>query len=65
MVVKLTFPKGSKGDQTVELEYRDAQEEIKIAVENGYIPVYNGKSILAEDVKDGQEITLLPMVKGG
>jgi hypothetical protein len=65
MTVKIKFPNRNAGDQTCELSLEVARDEVQIAVENGYLPVYNGKSILVSDIKDGQEITLVPVVRGG
>jgi len=64
MVVKIRVV-NKKGDICKEMPLRDAQQEITIGVKNGYIPVYDGKQVKAEEVQDGQEVTLFPSVAGG
>ncbi len=65
MVVKIRFPNRNRGDQCLELELEDAKNEIEIGIKNGYIPVYKGKSVKAEQVQDGQTVTMVPPVQGG
>ena len=64
MVVKIVMP-SRKGHEQVEMILEDAQREIQIGVDNGYIPIYNGKQVAVSEVQDGQEIRLFPAVQGG
>lgn len=65
MVVKIRYPHRKSGDAMVELEEQEAKNEIQIGIDNGYIPVYEGKVTKLEQIRDGQTITLVPPVQGG
>jgi hypothetical protein len=65
MVVKIVFPRRGEGDQVVKMDLEDARREIELGIKNGYIPVYNGKLVKAEDLQDDQEIRMFPPIAGG